>query len=35
MALFLVQHGRSASKDIDPEKGLTDLGKSLTVFLPA
>ncbi len=30
MALFLVQHGRSASKDIDPEKGLTDLGKEET-----
>ncbi|MEA2114051.1 MAG: phosphohistidine phosphatase SixA [Thermodesulfobacteriota bacterium] len=26
MALFLVQHGISASKDIDPEKGLSDLG---------
>lgn len=26
MALFLVQHGISASKEIDPEKGLTDLG---------
>ncbi len=26
MALFLVQHGISAPKDIDPEKGLTDLG---------
>ena len=30
MALFLVQHGRSASKDIDPEKGLTDLGQEET-----
>lgn len=30
MALFLVQHGRSASKDIDPEKGLTDLGREET-----
>lgn len=30
MALFLVQHGCSASKDIDPEKGLTDLGKKET-----
>ncbi|MCP4720145.1 MAG: phosphohistidine phosphatase SixA [Desulfobacteraceae bacterium] len=26
MALFLVQHGISASKDADPEKGLSDLG---------
>ena len=24
MALFLVQHGLSAPKDIDPEKGLSD-----------
>ena len=27
MALFLVQHGISAAKDVDPEKGLTDQGK--------
>ncbi len=27
MALFLVQHGLSASKDVDPEKGLTSQGK--------
>jgi len=27
MALFLVQHGMSASKDVDPEKGLTSEGK--------
>ena len=27
MALFLVQHGISAPKDIDPEKGLSDLGR--------
>ena len=27
MALFLVQHGISASKDIDPEKGLTNQGR--------
>lgn len=27
MALFLVQHGRSLSKDKDPEKGLSDAGK--------
>lgn len=26
MALFLVQHGRSASKEADPEKGLTAQG---------
>ena len=26
MALFLVQHGISAPKDIDPERGLSDLG---------
>lgn len=26
MALFLVQHGRSASKDVDPEKSLTSKG---------
>lgn len=30
MALFLVQHGISASKDIDPEKGLSDLGAEET-----
>jgi phosphohistidine phosphatase len=30
MALFLVQHGRSAAKDIDPRKGLTDLGREET-----
>jgi len=30
MALFLVQHGISASKEIDPQKGLTDLGKADT-----
>lgn len=30
MALFLVQHGISASKDIDPERGLTDIGKEET-----
>jgi len=27
MALFLVQHGFSAAKDIDPEKGLTSRGR--------
>ena len=30
MALFLVQHGISAQKDIDPEKGLTDQGQAET-----
>ncbi len=30
MALFLVQHGRSAAKDIDPQKGLTELGREET-----
>ena len=27
MALFLVQHGISANKDVDPKKGLTDQGR--------
>jgi phosphohistidine phosphatase len=26
MALYLVQHGQSHSKDVDPDKGLTDEG---------
>lgn len=30
MALFLVQHGKSAAKDVDPQKKLTDQGKSDT-----
>jgi phosphohistidine phosphatase len=30
MALFLVQHGLSAAKDIDPQKGLTEHGISET-----
>jgi phosphohistidine phosphatase len=30
MALFLVQHGISAAKDIDPERGLTDQGRAET-----
>ena len=30
MALFLVQHGISASKDVDPERGLTDQGRAET-----
>jgi phosphohistidine phosphatase len=28
MALYLVQHGKSLSKDLDPGKGLSDEGKS-------
>jgi phosphohistidine phosphatase len=28
MALFLVQHGKNLSKDVDPEKGLSDEGKN-------
>lgn len=28
MALYLVQHGQSHSKDIDPEKGLTEQGQA-------
>ncbi len=30
MALFLVQHGISASKDMDPERGLSELGTEKT-----
>ena len=30
MALFLVQHGISAPKDVDPERGLSDLGREET-----
>lgn len=30
MALYLVQHGISAAKDIDPERGLTDQGRAET-----
>lgn len=30
MALFLVQHGISASKDMDPERGLSDVGREET-----
>ena len=33
MALFLVQHGKSAPKSEDPEKGLTDLGREETLRL--
>jgi len=28
MALYLVQHGKNLSKDVDPEKGLSDEGKN-------
>ncbi len=28
MAIYLVQHGKSLSKDIDPEKGLSEEGIS-------
>jgi phosphohistidine phosphatase len=28
MALYLVQHGQSHPKDVDPTKGLTDAGRS-------
>jgi len=31
MKLFLVQHGLSLSKDKDPEKGLSDIGKEETL----
>ncbi len=27
MALYLVQHGKSANKEVDPQKGLTDEGR--------
>ncbi|WP_300458681.1 phosphohistidine phosphatase SixA [Desulfobacula sp.] len=30
MALFLVQHGLSLSKDLDPEKGLSKAGEEVT-----
>lgn len=30
MALFLVQHGISAPKDVDPEKGLSEFGREET-----
>lgn len=30
MALYLVQHGISAAKEIDPERGLTDQGRTET-----
>ncbi len=29
MSLFLVQHGKSLSKDVDPEKGLSGEGKNV------
>ncbi len=28
MALYLVQHGRSHPKDVDPDQGLTDDGRA-------
>lgn len=28
MAIFLAQHGKSASKDVDPERGLTQQGRA-------
>jgi len=28
MAIYLVQHGKSLPKEVDPEQGLSDLGKS-------
>jgi len=28
MALYLVQHGKSLPKDVDPDQGLSDEGKS-------
>jgi phosphohistidine phosphatase len=28
MALYLVQHGKSLPKDIDPEKGISDTGRA-------
>jgi len=30
MALYLVQHGKSLSKDIDPERGLSEEGRAET-----
>lgn len=30
MALYLVQHGRSLSKDVDPERGLSEEGRAET-----
>ncbi|MBI5674881.1 MAG: phosphohistidine phosphatase SixA [Nitrospirae bacterium] len=30
MSLFLVQHGKSLSKEVDPEQGLSDEGRSET-----
>ena len=30
MAIFLVQHGKSLSRDQDPEKGLSEKGKTET-----
>ena len=33
MALFLVQHGKSLSKDEDPDPGLSEEGKSETIHI--
>jgi phosphohistidine phosphatase len=33
MALYLVQHGQSLSKEQDPLKGLTDLGREQTALI--
>ena len=30
MALFLVQHGKSLPKEVDPEQGLSDEGRTET-----
>ena len=30
MALFLVQHGKSLPKEVDPEQGLSDEGRAET-----
>ena len=30
MALYLVQHGRSRPKDVDPDQGLSDEGAAET-----
>ena len=33
MALYIVQHGKSLSKDIDPEKGLSDEGRGEVEYI--
>jgi len=35
MALFLVQHGKSLAKDVDPEKGLSEEGKNEVAAIAA